>query len=83
MSSEINIFAGPIIEPDSPEDIEITTSLNSRFDQLEIVKKLREDPDYTEWEPYGNFTEEEKKARLTSGCLRGSRGLSCQVCSTI
>lgn len=79
MSSEINLFAGPIIEPGSPEDIEITTSLNSRFDQLEIVKKLREDPDYTEWEPYGNFTEEVKKARLTSGCLRGSRGLSCQV----
>ncbi|EZF70123.1 hypothetical protein H105_07523 [Trichophyton soudanense CBS 452.61] len=78
MSSEINLFTGPIIEPASPEDIEITTSLNSRFDQLEIVKRLREDPDYTEWEPYGNFTEEEKKARLTSGCLRGSRGLSCQ-----
>ncbi|EFE39512.1 thioesterase family protein [Trichophyton verrucosum HKI 0517] len=70
MSSEINLFAGPIIEPDSPEDIEITTSLNSRFDQLEIVKKLREDPDYTEWEPYGNFTEEEKKARLTKNTLK-------------
>ncbi|OAL63726.1 ubiquitin C-terminal hydrolase [Trichophyton rubrum] len=74
----LSILLFGYLEPASPEDIEITTSLNSRFDQLEIVKRLREDPDYTEWEPYGNFTEEEKKARLTSGCLRGSRGLSCQ-----
>lgn len=75
----MRIFSGPIVEPDSPEDAEITTALNAHFDKLEIVKELRANPAYAEWEPYGNLTEEERRRRLTSGCLRGSRGLSCQV----
>ncbi|KAM5462568.1 hypothetical protein MauCBS54593_007924 [Microsporum audouinii] len=74
----MRIFSGPIVEPDSPEDAEITAALNAHFDKLEIVKELRANPAYTEWEPYGNLTEEERRRRLTSGCLRGSRGLSCQ-----
>ncbi|KAK2880168.1 hypothetical protein FQN49_000515 [Arthroderma sp. PD_2] len=77
-SVAMKFFAGPIVEPDSPEDIKINTALNAEIDGLEFVKKLREDPDYIEWEAYGNLTEDEKRTRLTSGCLRGSRGISCQ-----
>jgi hypothetical protein len=50
------------------------------FREHGIVEKLRAAlPGFEEWEPYGNYTEEEKKKRLTSGALAGSRGISMQV----
>lgn len=70
----------PVIEPDSPEDIAAREKLEAKFDNLDVVKELREDPDYEEWEPYGNFLPEEKDRRLTSGALKGTRGVSMQVC---
>lgn len=72
----------PVIEPDSPEDVEAQKRLQAKFDQLEIVQKLREDLEYVEWEAYGNFSPEEKDKRLTSGALKGTRGISMQVCVT-
>ncbi|KAK2736335.1 hypothetical protein FQN57_000785 [Myotisia sp. PD_48] len=71
-------FGGPVLEPDSPEDIIVRDTLKLGFDRLPLVKKLRADPDYVEWEPYGHLNAEEKLKRITSGSLRGSRGVSCQ-----
>lgn len=46
---------------------------------LPIVRGLRADPNYSEWEAYDSLSEEDKKHRLTSGPLKGSRGLAVQV----
>lgn len=73
------ILNRPVIKPDSPEDVEAQKRLQAKFDRLEIVQKLREDPEYVEWEAYGNFSPEEKEKRLTSGALKGTRGISMQV----
>lgn len=77
------ILNRPVIEPGSPEDVEAQKRLQAKFNQLEIVQKLREDPEYVEWEAYGNFSPEEKDRRLTSGALKGTRGVSMQVCALL
>jgi len=46
---------------------------------LPIVQELRNDPDYTEKDVYGDFSDDRKTHRLTSGPLSGSRGLAFQV----
>lgn len=47
--------------------------------RVPIVQELRKNPDYVEKGVYGNFEEENKAHRLTSGPLAGSRGLALQV----
>ncbi|PGH08642.1 hypothetical protein GX51_01162 [Blastomyces parvus] len=64
--------------PGSHEDTLRVQYLRQVMDSLEMVKKLRADPDYVEWEAYSNFTEEEKPHRLTSGPLSGSRNIPVQ-----
>lgn len=55
--------------------------LQDVFDKaMPIVQTLRGDPDWDESDVYGNYSEGDKRARLTSGPLRGSRGLGLQVC---
>lgn len=73
---------GPVHESDSPEDLEIRALIQLQFDNLNIVKELRANPEYIEWEPYSNFTPEQKEGRLTSGTLKGSRGIPLQVRSS-
>ncbi|RJE19702.1 thioesterase family [Aspergillus sclerotialis] len=53
-------------------------SIESLFDRWPEVRKLRENPDYVESSVYENYSEEERAHRLSSGPLRGSRGLALQ-----
>ncbi|WEW56724.1 hypothetical protein PRK78_002173 [Emydomyces testavorans] len=71
-------FFTPVLQPGTAEDIEAQKQIGEEFDRLKIVKKLRADPDFVEWEAYGNFSPEEKAKRVTSGGLSGSRGISSQ-----
>lgn len=66
--------------PGSVEDLARLDVINSVYENsLPLVKELRENPDYVESNVYGNYSEEDKIGRLTSGPLRGSRGLALQV----
>ena len=66
--------------PGSDEDRMVLAGLQGIFDQATpIVQGLREDPDWEESDVYGNYSLEDKDHRLTSGPLRGSRGLGLQV----
>lgn len=55
--------------------------LRRLLDYLPIVQKLRKDPKYVEWDAYDSFADEDKEKSLSSGPLKGSRGLAIQVCS--
>ncbi|KMU90715.1 hypothetical protein CIHG_08675 [Coccidioides immitis H538.4] len=63
----VDQFAGPVYQPDTPEDQEAQRQIREQFDKLNIVKELRENPEFVEWEAYGNFSPEEKRKRLTTG----------------
>ncbi|KKK18441.1 hypothetical protein P175DRAFT_0442156 [Aspergillus ochraceoroseus IBT 24754] len=65
--------------PGTGEDERKMEEIRRTFEHgLPIVKQLREDPDYREADVYGNYLEEELRQRITSGPLRGSRGLAMQ-----
>ncbi|KAL4924771.1 PaaI family thioesterase [Aspergillus undulatus] len=53
-------------------------SIRRRLDNFNVVKQLREDPDYVEAPVYGNYSSSERGQRLTSGPMAGSRGLGEQ-----
>ncbi|RAL10995.1 PaaI family thioesterase [Aspergillus homomorphus CBS 101889] len=64
---------------DTAEDAAKLRAIHSGWhNYVPIVRELRANPDYVEAEVYGNFSEEEKAHRLTSGPLRGSRGVGFQ-----
>ncbi|KAA8643441.1 hypothetical protein EYZ11_008418 [Aspergillus tanneri] len=66
-------------EPGTDEDIARLEGIYREYENgLPIVRQLRSDPDYVESDVYGNYSEEDKIGRLTSGPLRGSRGLALQ-----
>lgn len=67
------------LTPGTPEDGIIVAYLRQKLESLPIVKELRSNPDYVEHEAYSGFAEDDKLHRLTSGPLRGSRGLAVQV----
>lgn len=70
--------------PDTEEDRERLEEIRYIYEHgLPIVKELRENPDYIEADVYGNYSEEDKLQRLSSGPLRGSRGLAFQVSSRL
>lgn len=79
MGNALSTFLADPAPPGSPEDTQRVAHLRRVMDSLEVVKKLRANPDYVEWEAYDNFSEEEKPHRLTSGPLSGSRNLAVQV----
>lgn len=64
--------------PGSPEDVQRFEEIRRLIEYLPVVRKLRADPKYVEWEAYDSFTEEDKARRLSSGPLSGSRGLAAQ-----
>ncbi|KAL2871533.1 PaaI family thioesterase [Aspergillus lucknowensis] len=65
--------------PGSEHDMRRMDRVRTIFEErLPIVKQLREDPDYTESDVYGNYSWRDKEQRLTSGPLSGSRGLAYQ-----
>lgn len=65
--------------PDTDEDAALIEKISRTLETYPITKELREDPDYVEWDAYGSLSDEEKAHRLTSGPLRGARGLAVQV----
>ncbi|OOF93466.1 hypothetical protein ASPCADRAFT_209422 [Aspergillus carbonarius ITEM 5010] len=73
-----NKFAAPPL-PGTEEDVKRLEEIHYIYERgLPIVQELREHPDYMEADVYGNYTEEDKLQRLSSGPLRGSRGLALQ-----
>lgn len=65
--------------PGTPEDEQRMQQIQAILGLLPLVRRLRDDPNYSEWQAYDGFSEEDKTHRLTSGPLRGSRGLAVQV----
>lgn len=75
---EEKITAPPV--PGSELDTLLMTELQHIYEKATpIVMELRNDPDYEEQGVYGNYTKDESPHRLTSGPLRGGRGLAIQV----
>ncbi|GFG10530.1 uncharacterized protein C26H8.11c [Aspergillus lentulus] len=65
--------------PGTVEDAAKLEEITHVFEHgLPIVQELRNNPDYVESNAYEGFSEEDKAHRLTSGPLRGSRGLALQ-----
>lgn len=65
--------------PDTEEDSLVLTGLQNVYDKATpLVQDLRADPEWEESDVYGNYSEMDKRGRLTSGPLRGSRGLGLQ-----
>lgn len=69
--------------PGTAEDAQRMEELRRLVDYVPIVQKLRKDPKYVEWDAYESFSDEDKEKILSSGPLKGSRGLALQVCFTI
>lgn len=68
------------VEPETTEDVLKLEEIRRVYETgLPIVQELRNNPDYLEADVYGNYSEEDKKQRFTSGPLKGSRGLALQV----
>lgn len=49
------------------------------LDDSSTTRQLRLDPKFVEWEAYEGVSTGDKEKRLTSGPLKGSRGLAVQV----
>lgn len=65
---------GPPTNPDSPESIAYTASLEEALQSLPPLNALRSQPDADEWyeaRPYKRFPEERRVNNLTAGALRG------------
>ena len=84
----LGMFAGTRVDeklaiplvPGTKQDTNALERLQLVFDKATpIVMELRNNPDYEESDVYGNYSEDEKSSRLTSGPLRGTRGLALQV----
>lgn len=70
----------PFSLPGSMMEKLLSESSRQAFEhKLRIVRELREHPDWVEGSVYGNFSENEKDERLTSGPLGGLPGLHLQV----
>ncbi|KAF5865290.1 hypothetical protein ETB97_004498 [Aspergillus alliaceus] len=66
-------------EPGTREDTLKMEEIRRAYEiGLPIVQELRNNPDYVEADVYGNYTEDDKQQRLTSGPLKGSRALALQ-----
>lgn len=65
--------------PGSEMDILLMEDVAKMFDKLPLVRRLRTDADYVEAHVYGNYSDEDKEQRLTSGPFRGSGRLAIQV----
>ncbi len=65
--------------PGSEVDILLMEDVAKMFDKLPLVRRLRSDADYVEAHVYGNYSDEDKDQRLTSGPFRGSGRLAIQV----
>jgi hypothetical protein len=73
-----NRTASPPV-PGTEEDAHEMKQIRDAFESLPVVKELRSDPKFREWEAYSSLSETEKQPRLTSVALKGSRGLALQA----
>ncbi|KAF8148628.1 HotDog domain-containing protein [Crassisporium funariophilum] len=65
---------GPPAEPDSPESLKYSATLEEQLQALPALKELRSREDAHEWyetRPYQHFPEERRVNNLTAGALRG------------
>ena len=65
---------GPPADPDSPESLEYTASLEQKLQTLPALNALRNREDADEWyeaRPYQAYPEERRVNSLTAGALRG------------
>lgn len=66
--------------PGTEEDKRRLERIQRVFDSgLPLVRELRDNPDYEESGVYENYSEEDRSHRISSGPMRGSRGLALQV----
>lgn len=77
-------YSFPVPLPGTPQDEQYKKIQMFIYNRLSLVKRLQQDPEWREWEAYSNFSQEERRHRLTSGPLGGARGLAVQVfCKTL
>jgi hypothetical protein len=65
----------PALEPGSQTDQLKMKIIHKRAEKLPLVKKLSEDPEWTSQMAFETLSEDEKKVRLTTGPLEGTRAL--------
>lgn len=68
------VAPGPPAEPDSPQSVAYTQSLEEQLQTLPYLQNLRGQDDAKEWyetRPYKDFPEERRVNNLTAGALRG------------
>jgi len=68
------VSPGPPRDPDSPESLEYTASLEQKLQSLAALNALRKREDADEWyetRPYQHYPEERRVNSLTAGSLRG------------
>ncbi|TAQ88712.1 hypothetical protein B7494_g2951 [Chlorociboria aeruginascens] len=68
----------PPPEPDTEKDKKMVSYITSEAEKIPLVQSLSTDPDWKTWEAYSSFAPEDRKHRLTTGPLGGSRGLGFQ-----
>jgi hypothetical protein len=76
-------LAAPPLQGSAEDQAELQLIQRAYEIGLPIVQQLRRDPDYTERDVYGSFSDDHKTHRLTSGPLSGSRGLGLQVSDVV
>jgi hypothetical protein len=76
-------LAAPPLQGSAEDQAELQLIQRAYEIGLPIVQQLRRDPDYTERDVYGSFSDDHKAHRLTSGPLSGSRGLGLQVSDVV
>ena len=68
------VAPGPPAEPDTPQSVAYTQSLEDQLQTLPYLQNLRGQGDTQEWyetRPYKDFPEERRVNNLTAGALRG------------
>jgi len=73
------VSPGPPADPDSPESLEYTASLEKKLQTLPVLNTLRNRGDAEEWyetRPYQHYPEDRRVNSLTAGALRGPGKLS-------
>ncbi|KAI5310099.1 hypothetical protein KEM55_001683, partial [Ascosphaera atra] len=77
----VSNYLGGVHEPGSLPDATRLAEIHHEFEGLADVQRLRRGAEagkLEEWEPYTSFSETQKRGRLTSGGLNGSRGIAMQ-----
>ncbi|KAI9838956.1 MAG: hypothetical protein M1819_004164 [Sarea resinae] len=78
-SLRYTILPPPLPHAHSPVDALLLAELSHTLSTLHLVRSLRDDPEWREWDAYSNYvTGAERAHRLTTGPLAGARGIGLQ-----